>query len=266
MAENDLSVSVMLTTYNQPEFLEMSLLAYDRQTYKNFEIVIADDGSGSETRELIEKMKAAVSYPLTHAWQEDLGFRVARSFNNAIRASRNDYLITSSCDCLPRADFVEKHVEFAQEGYYVGGGHVRMSKEFTESLNPEMVKQGTYEKALNSTALKKIKKRHFKHRIYLVLKKKRRPKFLGLNFAVYKKAAFEINGFDENFQGWGQEDSDFRERLKKHGLKPRSILPQAVVFHMHHPTHPTAVQEFNRAYSRRKNLDARCINGLKKLN
>jgi predicted glycosyltransferase involved in capsule biosynthesis len=99
-----------------------------------------------------------------------------------------------------------------------------------------------------------------------VLKKKRRPKFLGLNFAVYKKAAFEINGFDENFQGWGQEDSDFRERLKKHGLKPRSILPQAVVFHMHHPTHPTAVQEFNRAYSRRKNLDARCINGLKKLN
>ena len=204
MAENALSVSVMITTYNQPEYLEMSLLAYDRQTYKNFEIVIADDGSGPETRKLIEKMQAAVSYPLTHTWQEDSGFRVARAFNNAIRASRNDYLITSSCDCLPRADFVEKHVEFAQEGYYVGGGHVRMSKELTESLNPGMVKQGTYEKALNSVALKKIKKRHFKHRIYQLLKRKRRPKFLGLNFAVHKKAAFEINGFDENFQGWGQ--------------------------------------------------------------
>jgi GT2 family glycosyltransferase len=265
MTEDALSVSVMLTTYNQPEFLELSLLAYDRQTYHNFEIVIADDGSGAETRELIENMKAVVSYPLTHTWQEDSGFRVARAFNNAIRASQNDYLITSSCDCLPRADFVEKHVEFAQEGYYAGGGHVRMSKAFTESLNPEMVKQGTFEKTLNSAALRKIKKRHFKHQVYKLLKRKRRPKFLGLNFAVHKKAAYEVNGFDENFQGWGQEDSDFRERLKKHGLKPRSILPQAVVFHMYHPSHPTVVQRLNRAYYRRKNVEARCINGLKKL-
>jgi hypothetical protein len=210
-------------------------------------------------------MKEVVSYPLTHTWQEDLGFRVARAFNNAIRASRNDYLITSSCDCLPRADFVEKHVDFALEGYYVGGGHVRMTKEFTESLNPEMVKRGAYEEALNSEALKKIKKRHFKHRIYQLLKSRRRPKFLGLNFAVHKKAAFEVNGFDQNFKGWGQEDSDFRERLKKYGLKPRSILPQAVVFHMYHPPHPTASQRYNVAYYRRKNLEVRCINGLKKL-
>jgi glycosyltransferase involved in cell wall biosynthesis len=264
MAKENLSVSVLLTTYNQPRFLERSLLAYDRQTYDHFEVVIADDGSGPETRKLIEAMKQEVSYPLRHAWQEDSGFRVARSFNNAIRISNNDYLITSSCDCLPRFDFVEKHAEFAQEGYYAGGGHVRMSEAFTKRLTLDMVKAGTYEDALDRNAWARIRRRHFKHRFYQLVKSKRRPKFLGLNFAVHKKAAFEINGFDENFQGWGQEDSDFRERLKKHGLKPRSILPHAIVFHMYHPPHPTAKERRNVAYYRRKDLQARCVNGLEK--
>lgn len=265
MPQKDLSVSVLLTTYNQPSFLEKSLLAYDRQTHDNFEVIVADDGSGIETRKLIEKMQELVSYPLIHVWQEHRGFRVARSRNNAIRASRNEYLISSSSDCLPRSDFVEKHVEFAEEGYYVGGGHVRMTKMFTDNLTVDMVKAGTYEKALDPKAWRKIKRRHLKHRVYHLVRSKRRPKFLGLNLAVHKKAALEINGFDEHFEGWGQEDSDFRERLKKHGLKPRSILPQAIVFHMYHPPHPSAKERRNVAYYRRKNFQARCTNGLEKL-
>jgi len=264
MDKKKLSVSILLATYNQPRFLKRSLLAYNRQTYEDFEVVVADDGSRTETTELIETMKRVISYPLIHVWQEDLGFRLARSRNNAIRASRNDYLITSDCDCLPRFDFLEKHVQFAQEGCYVGGGHVRMTEALTNRLTLDMVKAGTYEEALDADAWKKIKRRHFKHRFYQLAKSKRRPKFLGLNFAVHKKAAFEINGFDENFQGWGQEDSDFRERLKKHGLKPQSILPHAIVFHMYHPPHPTAKERRNVAYYRRKDLQARCVNGLEK--
>lgn len=257
-------VSVILSTYNRARYLELSLLGYMRQSFKDFEVVVVDDGSTDETAEVIDRYRALASFPITHLWQENKGFRKARILNEGIRASRYDYIIFSDGDCLPKGDFVQAHVRNYEEGCFLGGGHIRLSKDYSRALTPEMVSQGLFEEVLTTGLLWSLRLRQWKNVFYSYVKKQRRPKFLGLNFSVEKRALYEVNGFDENYEGWGQEDSDLRERLKRFGLKPRSILTQAVVFHIYHEPHPTKVKRPNLPYSRRPDIPIRCIQGLEK--
>lgn len=258
-------VSVILSTYNRARYLELSLLGYMRQTCKDFEVVIADDGSTDETQGLIERYQKLASFPIKHVWQENKGRRKARILNKAIRLTSHDYLLFSDGDCVPKGDFIEAHARNCQKGYFLGGGHVRLTKDYSATLTPESVSQGLYEQALTPEHLWNLRWKQWKNLFYMLIGKKRRPKFIGLNISVDKHSVFEINGFDENYEGWGQEDSDFRERLKRWGLRPRSILTQAIVFHLYHEPHPTKAQRPNLAYSRRANIPIRCANGLEKV-
>jgi glycosyltransferase involved in cell wall biosynthesis len=258
-------VSVILTTFNRAGYLALSLPGYMRQTYKDFELIIADDGSTDETQGLIERYQRLASFPISHVWQENKGYRRARILNEAIKQASYDYLIFSDGDCIPKGDFIEAHVRNSQEGYLLGGGHIRLTKEYSASLTPEAVSQGLYGQALTSEQLWRLRLKQWKNFFYMLAGKRRRPKFIGLNLSVDKPSVLAINGFDENYEGWGQEDSDLRERLKRFGLRPRSILTQAIVFHLYHEPHPTKAVRPNLAYSRRPDIPVRCINGLEKL-
>ena len=257
-------VSVILSTYNRAKYLELSLLGYMRQTHKDFEVVIADDGSTDGTQGLIERCQKLASFPIRHAWQENKGYRRAKILNEAIKLASHDYLIFSDGDCIPKGDFIEAHVRNCQEGYFLGGGHVRLTKDYSADLTPEAVGQGLYEQTLAPEHLWNLRLKQWKNLFYTLVGKKRRPKFIGLNISVDRRSVFEINGFDENYEGWGQEDSDLRERLKRRGLRPRSILTQAIVFHLYHEPHSTKAQRPNLAYSRRSDIPIRCVNGLEK--
>lgn len=258
-------VSVILSTYNRAGYLELSLLGYMRQTHRDFEIVIADDGSTDGTHGLIERYQKLAPFPIRHVWQENKGRRKAKILNKAIKQARYDYLIFSDGDCIPKGDFIEAHVRNFQGGYFLGGGHIRLTKDYSATLPPESVSQGVYEQALTPEHLWGLRWKQWKNQFYMLIGKKRRPKFIGLNISVDKQSVFEINGFDENYEGWGQEDSDLRERLKRLGLRPRSILTQAIVFHLYHEPHPTKAQRPNLSYSRRPDIPVRCVNGLEKL-
>ncbi|MFN3466690.1 MAG: galactosyltransferase-related protein, partial [Candidatus Brocadiales bacterium] len=188
----------------------------------------------------------------------------AKILNKAIRLASHDYLLFSDGDCIPKGDFIEAHTRNCQKGYFLGGGHIRLAKDYSATLTPESVSQGLYEQTLTPEHLCNLRWKQWKNLFYVLIGKKRRPKFIGLNISVDKRSVFEINGFDENYEGWGQEDSDFRERLKRWGLRPRSILTQAIVFHLYHEPHPTKAQRPNLAYSRRANIPIRCANGLEK--
>ena len=118
--------SVIFTTYNHPKWLEKTLLGFSVQSYRDFEIIVADDGSGPETSAVVERLVHEIDIPIQHLWQEDDGFQKCRILNKAILASRGEYLIFTDGDCIPHPDFVRNHVELAREKTMLSGGYFKL--------------------------------------------------------------------------------------------------------------------------------------------
>lgn len=131
------NISVVISTYNSPEWLKKVIWGYNTQTYRNFEMVIADDGSRQETIDLIEEMKKEVFYPIIHVWHEDNGFQKSQILNKAILACTTDYIMMSDGDCIPRPDFVEQHIKFREEGYFLSGGYHKLPMELSQKITKE---------------------------------------------------------------------------------------------------------------------------------
>ena len=121
-----MKVSVIISTYNHPEWLEKVLWGYECQTYADFEVVIADDGSGDSTRSLIQRFIDNSNLEINHVWHEDKGYQKCQILNKSILAANTEYLIFTDGDCVPRNDFVEQHVANAEEGYFLSGGAIRL--------------------------------------------------------------------------------------------------------------------------------------------
>ena len=118
--------SVIISTYNNPEWLEKVLWSYEFQAYKKFEVVIADDGSDENTKQLICRLEKEVSYPIQHIWHEDNGFQKTIILNKATVASKGDYLVYSDGDCIARKDFLETHINFREKGFFLSGGYFKL--------------------------------------------------------------------------------------------------------------------------------------------
>ena len=132
------TIGVIISTYNNPRWLEKTLWSYEAQTVIPDEIIIADDGSGEDTRILIESF--ANSLPIKHVWHEDNGFRKTKILNEALRKATADYLIFTDQDCVARPDFVETHRRFARPGYILSGGYFKLPMDISESLAKEDIK------------------------------------------------------------------------------------------------------------------------------
>lgn len=107
-------VGVIISTYNHPMWLKKTLWGYASQSYTDFEIIVADDGSFPETGEILEQAKEEMGLRIKHVWQPDLGFRKNKILNTAIQATDAEYLIFKDQDRVPRQDFVETHLYYAR--------------------------------------------------------------------------------------------------------------------------------------------------------
>lgn len=134
------SISVIISTYNKPHFLEKVLTGYCFQTFKDFEIIIADDGSSNETKEMIAKFEQLIPQKIYHVWHEDNGFRKCKILNAAILKSSNDYLVFSDGDCIPNSRFLETHSRLAQKDYFLSGGHFPITQKVSNLLTIEDIK------------------------------------------------------------------------------------------------------------------------------
>ncbi|MCX5739803.1 MAG: glycosyltransferase [Proteobacteria bacterium] len=258
--------SVLISTYNNPAYLDLVLRAYRRQTCLDFEIVLADDGSGSETRAVVEKHAARHPARIRHVWHPDQGFRKARAMNRAALASEGDWLIFSDGDCLPSRTFVEEHLGASENAGYIVGGHIRLSREYSATLDPEAVESGEYESRASVFERLSLWGLQMKSLAYIAAHKRRKPKFYGLNFSVGRSSFFALNGFDQNFVNSGKDDSDLRNRMQLAGLPPRSLWHRARVFHMWHPGHATrGGWKEAHAYYNRPDLRCEAPNGLREL-
>jgi glycosyltransferase involved in cell wall biosynthesis len=234
-------LSVVFTTYNSPRWLEKVLWGYSVQTYRDFEIVIADDGSTAETAQLIERLRAETGLAIKHVWHEDIGFRKCRILNKAILHAESDYLVFSDGDCIPRKDFLAVHAARAEPGYYLSGGYYKLPMSTSEAITPEDIRSGRcfeldwllahglprhYYKNLKLTATPR--QARLLNRITLT-----RCNFKGSNGSAWRSDVLRVNGFDERMQ-WGGLDREFGVRLQNAGVKPRHVRYDAVVVHLDH--------------------------------
>jgi glycosyltransferase involved in cell wall biosynthesis len=234
-------ISILLATYNWPQALKLCLESLATQTDKNFEIIIADDGSTESTKQVIESFSRSCRTAIKHLWQEDQGFRKTKILNQAINAAHGDCLVFLDGDCIVQPDFVARHCVLAQKGYLVTGSRILLNESLTQELlswpqwSFQTFSSGLLGKRLNGGINKywplKIKLGNGSWRDY---KKFVWRRIKGCNMACWKADAEAINGFDETMTGWGHEDADFVFRLQHHGITRKSGSWSTEVLHLFH--------------------------------
>lgn len=238
MKSTNYSVGVIISTYNNPAWLEKVLWGYIYQTHPADEIVIADDGSRDDTRLLIESFKDKL--PIKHVWHEDNGFQKSRILNSALIASQSDYLIFTDQDCIPRKDFIATHLEYAEKGYFLSGGYFKLPMDISLALRQEDVENGNAfsiswlrEKQMkcNFKCTKLVKSTSFARLMNAITTTK--ATWNGCNASGWRKDLLEINGFNEEMQ-YGGQDREFGERLFNLGIKSKQIRYSAIVIHLDH--------------------------------
>lgn len=236
----DATISLVITTYNRPDALEAVIRACFAQSEKNFEIIIADDGSTADTREMIDRLRAESPVLLVHVWQSDEGFRAAMARNRGTLAARGAYIVFLDGDCIPQRDFVARHRQLARPGFLVSGSRVLMSAALSERIMAEGID-------LSCVALaSKLRWRlqgHVNKLLQWVLRwpdlgRERRSfswrRIKSCNLGVWRSDLAFVNGFDESFLGWGHEDSDLVVRLFNAGVMRKDGAFATEVFHLWH--------------------------------
>ncbi len=262
-------VSVILSTFDQPRALAFALEGYRRQSFRDFELVVADDGSDGETREVVGDFRRAGDFPLKHVWQENRGFRKAKILNEAVKVSEGGLLVFSDGDCIPHRDFVGIHAGRCPKGGFGTGGCVRLPPEVSAALTREKVRAGEHEAFLTPRDRRRGRWIHWKNLWGLLTGNLRKPKVYGFNLSADRDAFCAVNGYDENFDGFGKEDSDLRNRLRRSGARPVSLWGRAWVFHVDDAADPKIrvrriPRRKTKEYYSRSDVPVRCENGLVK--
>ncbi|MDG5492362.1 glycosyltransferase family 2 protein [Psychroserpens sp. SPM9] len=235
-----IDTSVIISTYNSPLWLEKVLWSFEQQTFRDFEIVIADDGSGNATKTLIERMQREVSYPIQHIWHEDNGFQKTIILNKATVASKGHYLVYTDGDCMARADFLQVHIDRREVGYFLSGGYFKLPMAISERITKDDIKtQRCFDiKWLKAHGLQasfknnKITAKGLKQKLLNALTPTTAT-WNGHNASGYKKDIIAANGYDERMQ-YGGEDRELGERLFNAGIKAKQIRYSAICLHLDH--------------------------------
>jgi glycosyltransferase involved in cell wall biosynthesis len=232
-----LKISVIFTTYNSPAWLEKVLWGFHYQTDGNFEVVIADDGSGDETREIIENFQHQSDLEILHVWQEDDGFQKCRILNKALVAAHGEYIVMTDGDCIPRVDFVAVHREYAEPGYFLSGGYVKLPMSLSEAITREDIAQGRcFDKQwLRQKGVSPPLKITASPRQAVILNylTPTNRTWNGHNASCFKQDALRVNGFDERMK-YGGLDCEFGGRLLNAGIKTKQIRYSAICLHLDH--------------------------------
>ena len=233
-------ISVIISTYDKPHFLERVLWGYAAQTQRDFQVVVADDGSGQETAAVIRRVGADTGLNLLHVWHEDRGFRKTEILNRAIVASAGERLLFTDGDCIPRRDLIEVHTRLAQPGRYLAGGYLKLPQSVSEAIAIADVVSGRFARLdwlrahgwrPGRRALRLVRSARL-----ATLFDRLTPTaahFHGNNASVARDALLEVNGF-EGEMGYGGLDRALGYRLENLGVRGVQIRPRAICLHLHH--------------------------------
>ena len=233
-------VSVVITTYNRSEALLVVLAGLARQTDRNFEVVVADDGSRADHLTAILEAPIAQALRVVHVWHPDVGFTASRVRNRGVAASKGAYIVFLDGDCVPEVDFVARHRSLAKPGHFVNGSRVLLSSEFTAQ-----VIRGDAQISGRSARFW-LRHRMLGHASKLTgllrlpdMPIRNKPAFSwkgirSCNLGCWRTDFERVNGFDESFVGWGHEDADFVLRLHHSGVIRKNGFCATEIFHLWH--------------------------------
>ena len=240
------TTSVLVAVYEHWDFLRRTLLGLARQTRKDFEVVICDDGSGSPIRERVLAMQPELGFAIRYAWQEDKGFRKCKMLNEGIRQATTDYLVFLDADCIPHRRFVDEHLRQRRPGSFLVGRRVQLGPAMSQALDDDDVRDGRLERLAWTGPWHALRRRlrQASSGMWLPmwltdLRTSPEVGLKGCNFSCWKADLVAINGFDEGFvTPGGGEDGDIRRRFRLHGLTARNVKHVARVYHQYHPIVP----------------------------
>src|SRR4051812_4447466 len=266
--KNQFTNSLIISTYNWPEALELCLLSILQQKVMPDEIIIADDGSTEATKNVIYKYKSNFPIALHHVWHPDEGFQLAKIRNKAIAAASGDYIIQIDGDLILNPYFIRDHLSHAEQNYFVTGSRVLLRESATKIiLDKKKIKIGwlipgskNFLNGLRSNILRKFLSKRYK------VNGENKYYVKGCNMAFWKKDLITVNGYNENFTGWGKEDNEIAIKLINSGIKKRFLKFSAICYHLYHKHAPREsevrnIQILNNAI---KNKVRRTNNGIDK--
>lgn len=235
MVMHNPSLTLIVSTYNWPEALELCLKSILQQTVMPDEVIIADDGSTHATEVLIKQYQQLFTVPLIHVWQEDTGFQLSKIRNKAIAKASKSYIVQIDGDLILEKHFIADHLAFSQTGTFVSGTRIQMSSALsTKLLTEQRIDVSIFSKGITniSNGLRIPVLRDFFAKRY---KSADITYVRGCNMAFWKTDLVKVNGYNEAFIGWGREDSELAVRLSNSGIKRRILKFGAAVFHIYHP-------------------------------
>jgi len=225
-------VSLIITTYNRPDALLLVLKSVEAQSRLPSSVIIADDGSNIATRKLIQNFQTSTCLKIIHSWQKDKSFRAAKSRNKAIVQSDSDYLILIDGDMILHPHFIQDHINNAEIGCFVQGTRVLLTKSATiDALKKMRMNFSFFSRGIKNR--KNLIHSNFISNFFL----QHTANLIGIktcNMAFFKKDCININGFNNDFEGWGREDSEFAARLLNIGIKRKNLRFNAIQFHLWH--------------------------------
>lgn len=259
-----MKTALLLSTYNWKEALSLVLKSILAQTKMPDEILIADDGSTKKTTVIIDSYRDKLNVPIQHIWQEDKGFRKAKILNKAIAQSTSDYIIQIDGDCILNKYFIEDHIRFAQKNTYLYGSRVNIVPDYVKEVFENQIIQFT---PFSNEIKNKSRTLHIPLLAsFYTSHQDISKKFRGCNVSYWRSDFINVNGYNEEFEGWGREDSDLVIRMGNNGVMAKRLRYAGIVYHIHHPIKSKENLEKNNALQNisLEESNSYCKNGIDK--
>jgi glycosyltransferase involved in cell wall biosynthesis len=266
----DPEIALLLSTFERPVHLRRALesIALQSDVADRFELIVTDDGSTDDTPQIVAEFAHSVSFRVGFATHPHTTFRLSRCRNEGVLASRAPYLLFLDGDCILPRDHVRIHLERRKPGTVMAGDCCRLDQETSSRITSDVICSGQFQNWGARREIRRLRKLDRSARFYGLIRHPTKPRLIGNNVGIWRTDYERVNGYDENFQGWGCEDDDLRLRLRKAGVRIESIVRWTNTYHLWHPTDATQPLDWKKGanvdYLLRTGRLTRCRNGLHK--
>jgi len=233
-------ISLIVSSFERPSHLLRCLhsIAAQKGDHGRIEVIVADDGSRDGTRDLVMEFTRATGMPIKFTSHAHDGFRLSRCRNEGVLASSADYLLFTDGDCILASEHLSFHLTHRRRGFVMGGSCYRLDAESSEMLSVDRIRSGDLFSVVPPREARRVHWKRIRAKAYELFRVSMRPRLPGGNLGVWRSDFERVNGFDENYVGWGMEDKDFQRRLEAIGVRCRFVAG-ASIYHLWHPRHPT---------------------------